>query len=427
MRNTEYAPSGAVVLRLSGRLTLATDAEPLERLVGQLSRTPTAQIVLDLHDLERVDCWGIGRLVQLHCNVGESGGSLRLAGPTPRLKETLCNLGLLNTLSVSDDVRQPRLAWAPGAPLLPRTLRRLTLQGAPSSISLRFELGPAKAGPRARGGTLSLREASSSQGVSSSATLPQPGGPGGPPERRCPGRCPVRSLARAVAAVCVAGSLFLPTTPTHGATGQDTQKPSSVAGTSRATYPLHVMYFDAAELPTVAVEAMQRELERVLRLASIEVRTIDPHRTPEFDRFRVSILVLPRAPRGRWAHARTMGLATNKAPWPGDYRSIRVFVPNVMRTMRGCGGPLQEPQLGLALGRVAAHELVHVLAPAYGHASRTRTIMSARVDCTVLLRRQVVLDADAIRAVRAGIASANRTILALDADVAGIRQLARAR
>ncbi len=92
----------AVVVDLEGRLTVETDTQELHMLVGQLARTHPSNVVLDLGHVSRIDCCGIGQLVQLHCSVRAAGGALRLANLTHRHKRLLELVGLIDVLRVFD-------------------------------------------------------------------------------------------------------------------------------------------------------------------------------------------------------------------------------------------------------------------------------------------------------------------------------------
>ncbi len=170
-----------------------------------------------------------------------------------------------------------------------------------------------------------------------------------------------------------------------------------------ATKALSLLFFDAAGLAPAATASMRDEIANVLRQASVEPRSLDPDTAAAKTGFRVSIIVLPRAPSGRKRGRCVMGLATKRQPRPGDYRSVRVFVPNVAETMGRCGRGFTEAIVGRAIGRVAAHELIHVLAPDYGHSSSARNLMNSGLDCSLLFRAPVRLDPAAIAAVRAGL------------------------
>ena len=51
-----------VVVGLEGRLTVGTDTQLLHRLVGQLARRLGTNLILDLENVTRIDCAGIGQL-----------------------------------------------------------------------------------------------------------------------------------------------------------------------------------------------------------------------------------------------------------------------------------------------------------------------------------------------------------------------------
>ena len=98
----------ALVLDLHGRLTVDEDLRPLWVIVGS-GMAPGAHMMLNLEDVSRLDCAGIGELVALHCAVQETGGMLSLLNVDPRQKKMLEIVGLLRTLNVHDGLDRAAL------------------------------------------------------------------------------------------------------------------------------------------------------------------------------------------------------------------------------------------------------------------------------------------------------------------------------
>ena len=112
----------AVVVRLKGRLTVGTDFSPLHRLCGQLNRSPGNTIVVDLSQVDRMDCTGIGELVQLHTCAGLAGGEMRIVNVGRFHRELLEMFRLIEPLNVcstwraalrgcESEVGEIRFAW----------------------------------------------------------------------------------------------------------------------------------------------------------------------------------------------------------------------------------------------------------------------------------------------------------------------------
>ena len=91
----------AVVLNLEGPLTVDADTRRLRELVGSMTRFSPRHVILDLRKVERLDCSGIGQLVQLHNRIGKSGGVLTLVNVDDRQRRLLQMVGLLNVFRIS--------------------------------------------------------------------------------------------------------------------------------------------------------------------------------------------------------------------------------------------------------------------------------------------------------------------------------------
>jgi anti-anti-sigma factor len=110
----------AVVINLEGPLTIATDTRRLRELVASMTRFSPRHVILDLRKVERLDCAGIGQLVQLHNRVCGSGGALTLVNVDDRQRRLLQLVGLLAVLRICDSPREALEACrtAPARPSL---------------------------------------------------------------------------------------------------------------------------------------------------------------------------------------------------------------------------------------------------------------------------------------------------------------------
>ena len=93
----------ALLLDLHGQLTVDDDIRPLWDIVGTAAARGR-HVVLNLENVSRLDCTGIGELVALHCAVQEAGAVLSLLNAQPRQKRMLEVVGLLRALNVHDDL-----------------------------------------------------------------------------------------------------------------------------------------------------------------------------------------------------------------------------------------------------------------------------------------------------------------------------------
>lgn len=109
-----------------GRLVVEEDTQQLHDLVRTLTRLDDGcSVVLDLERVWQLDCSGIGQLVELSRQVGESGGVFALANVGPRQRRLLALLGLLRVLPVFARREEAITAcWSAkargGAPRVPR-------------------------------------------------------------------------------------------------------------------------------------------------------------------------------------------------------------------------------------------------------------------------------------------------------------------
>jgi anti-sigma B factor antagonist len=79
--------SGAMVLELTGTLTLGNSCQELEWEVDNLLKEGCKKIVFDLTKLTRVDSAGIGIIVRTSGKVRVGGGDFRAAGATGQVQE----------------------------------------------------------------------------------------------------------------------------------------------------------------------------------------------------------------------------------------------------------------------------------------------------------------------------------------------------
>lgn len=91
-----------MVLILDGSLTVEADAGRLNEVVGRAIRPDVRHVVLDLERVGRLDCSGIGRLVQVHNRVCGFGRDFRLVNVPERQRRLLNIVGLLGVFHVGD-------------------------------------------------------------------------------------------------------------------------------------------------------------------------------------------------------------------------------------------------------------------------------------------------------------------------------------
>ena len=84
----------AVVLKISGRITLGRDCQQVEWKVEDLVREKRSKLVLDLSAVEHVDSAGVGIIMMCYGKAKKSGGNLRLAGVTGNVEKILRTVSL---------------------------------------------------------------------------------------------------------------------------------------------------------------------------------------------------------------------------------------------------------------------------------------------------------------------------------------------
>ena len=72
--------SGAVVLQVSGTLTMGRDCQQVEWQVDDLLKEKQTKVVLDLSGLKQIDSTGVGIVVMCSGKLKKAGGELRIAG-----------------------------------------------------------------------------------------------------------------------------------------------------------------------------------------------------------------------------------------------------------------------------------------------------------------------------------------------------------
>lgn len=138
---------------------------------------------------------------------------------------------------------------------------------------------------------------------------------------------------------------------------------------ARAAEPvsLKATAIEMARVTPVAFEMMQRELQILLEPSGVRLSWRRAHASAETARDELLVVFLDGAARGTLAGSGVLAAARSADPAP----TIWVYMPTVVESLGPAGQELDSlgarRALGLALGRVLAHELIHVLAPEIPH------------------------------------------------------------
>jgi hypothetical protein len=194
------------------------------------------------------------------------------------------------------------------------------------------------------------------------------------------------------------GIAFVLTWVVVGGSGPEAGASDERAGTA-VPLSLSATAIEIARVPAVAFDIMQQELAALLEPTGVRLawRRAGPAGETAPDELRVVFLDGP----ARGAYEGLEVLAASRAVDPGP--TIWVYTPTVVDslgpTAAGLAPPRARRALGLALGRVLAHELVHVLAPEVPHG---HGVMAERFRLVALDQTRPVLSALSARALEHG-------------------------
>jgi anti-anti-sigma factor len=76
-------------IEITGKLIMAKESSQVESIVANLLQSGVKKIVFDLSKVDGIDSTGVGIIVVCHAKLQKAGGTLRIAGPTGIVLETL--------------------------------------------------------------------------------------------------------------------------------------------------------------------------------------------------------------------------------------------------------------------------------------------------------------------------------------------------
>ena len=80
---------GIAILQMAGRLVLGSDSMRVEWTVADLVREQHNKVIFDVAGVTMLDSTGVGILVMCHAKLKKAGGSLRIAGLSGMVEDTL--------------------------------------------------------------------------------------------------------------------------------------------------------------------------------------------------------------------------------------------------------------------------------------------------------------------------------------------------
>ncbi len=114
MRIDERQLGDVVIITVNGDITMAKGGDmALKDKVRSLIEQGHRKLVLDLGDVSYVDSAGLGQLVQAHATASASGGALKLARVTKRLKDLLTITKLVTVFDWYSDEQTAVASFAP--------------------------------------------------------------------------------------------------------------------------------------------------------------------------------------------------------------------------------------------------------------------------------------------------------------------------
>jgi anti-anti-sigma factor len=94
--HTETAP-GTVVIKLTGKVMMGTDSEPIVTLVDGFVAAKKQVVIFDLSGVTRMDSTGVGRFIYSFNKISSAGGIMRVAGATGHIFD-IFHVSLLDTV-----------------------------------------------------------------------------------------------------------------------------------------------------------------------------------------------------------------------------------------------------------------------------------------------------------------------------------------
>jgi anti-anti-sigma factor len=76
-------------IEMAGKLMMGNESRQVEWNIGKLIEAGVKRVVFDLGKLDGIDSTGVGIIVVCHAKLQKVGGSLRIAGPTGIVLDTL--------------------------------------------------------------------------------------------------------------------------------------------------------------------------------------------------------------------------------------------------------------------------------------------------------------------------------------------------
>lgn len=172
---------------------------------------------------------------------------------------------------------------------------------------------------------------------------------------------------------------------------------------ANATAALHdrctFVWVDVANVVPSAYATASEEAASILARAGLNCvfRRGNPESSIVADEF--FVILLPRAHGSRTPGRLVMGSVKVPCGRPDDEHAVRVYVEPILEVLSLRSADQDGPRVARAIGRVIAHEVIHIAAPLLGHSKRG--LMAAALTAKELVGPRVQIDHDFRAALRA--------------------------
>ena len=178
--------------------------------------------------------------------------------------------------------------------------------------------------------------------------------------------------------------------------------PGADLGPAPDERPLRAAFVDMAGLRRLTFQTLEHELQSMLEPAQVKLQGRRIDAAAESDRNELRIVFLDSSGLGADVGRFVLGSTSLAAPVP----TIWVYYPNVIRALgfdfESVSSSISEQRsLGLALGRVLTHEIVHAVAPEVPHSPSG--LMAVRWSTSKLGFRPIRLEQPLAEAIRSGV------------------------
>lgn len=101
------------IVDLQGRATIGPNTDLLNRHLRKLTTDGARKLLLNLAGLTMMDSSGIATIAGTYVSLVRQGGSLKLLRPSPRVREVLVVMRILNSIPTFEDEAEALVSFRP--------------------------------------------------------------------------------------------------------------------------------------------------------------------------------------------------------------------------------------------------------------------------------------------------------------------------